>query len=67
MTTVRRVRRILRKIDPWTALKVSSVVWAVLGLGLVLGIVIFWSVLERAGIPDKFTDFLIEIMITAAK
>jgi hypothetical protein len=63
MTTVRRVRRIIRKIDPWTALKVSSVVWAVLGLGLVLGIVIFWSVLERAGIPDKFTDFLIEITL----
>ena len=63
MTTVRRVRRIIRKIDPWTALKVSSVVWAVLGLGLVLGIVIFWSVLERAGIPDKLTDFLIEITL----
>lgn len=63
MTTVRRVRRIIRKIDPWTALKVSSVVWAVLGLGLVLGIVIFWSVLERAGIPDSLTDFLIEITL----
>lgn len=63
MTTVRRVRRIIRKIDPWTALKVSSVVWAVIGLGLVLGIVIFWSVLERAGIPDKLTEFLIEITL----
>ena len=31
--------------------------------GLVLGIVIFWSVLERAGIPDKLTDFLIEITL----
>lgn len=63
MATVRRVRRIIRKIDPWTALKVSSVVWAVLGLGLVLGLVIFWSVLERAGIPARLTDFLIEITL----
>ncbi len=63
MATVRRVRRIIRKIDPWTALKVSAVTWAVLALALVLGIVIFWSILERAGIPDRLTDFMIEITL----
>jgi hypothetical protein len=63
MATVRRVRRIIRKVDPWTALKVSAVVWAVLGIGLVLGIVIFWAVIERAGIPDKITDFMVEITL----
>jgi hypothetical protein len=63
MATVRRVRRIIRKIDPWTALKVSSVVWAVLGLALVLGGIIFWSVLDRAGIPQNITDFMVEITL----
>lgn len=63
MATVRRVRRIIRKIDPWTALKVSSVVWAVLGLALVLGGIIFWSVLERAGIPQRITEFMVEITL----
>lgn len=63
MATVRRVRRIVRKIDPWTALKVSSVVWAVLAVALVLGVVIFWAVLDRAGIPDKLTEFLTEITL----
>ena len=63
MATVRRVRRIIRKVDPWTALKVSAVVWAVLGIGLVLGMVIFWSVIERAGIPARITDFMIEITL----
>lgn len=63
MATVRRVRRIIRKIDPWTALKVSALVWAVLALALVLGMVIFWSVLERAGIPDRLTEFLVEITL----
>jgi len=63
MATVRRVRRIIRKIDPWTALKVSAVVWAVVAVGVVLGIVIFWSVLERAGIPDRLTEFMIEITL----
>jgi hypothetical protein len=63
MATVRRVRRIIRKIDPWTALKVSAVVWAVLALALVLGGVIFWSVLERAGIPARITEFMVEITL----
>jgi hypothetical protein len=63
MATVRRVRRIIRKIDPWTTLKVSAVIWAVLGLGFVLGTVIFWSVLDRAGIPAQLTDFMVEITL----
>ncbi len=63
MATVRRVRRIIRKIDPWTALKVSALVWAVLAIAIVLGTVIFWSVLDRAGIPDRITEFMVEITL----
>lgn len=63
MATVRRVRRIIRKVDPWTTLKVSALVWAVLALAILLGIVIFWSILERAGIPDRLTEFMIEITL----
>jgi len=63
MATVRRVRRIIRKIDPWTTLKVSAVVWAVLSLAFVLGAVIFWSVLDRAGIPEQLVDFMVEITL----
>lgn len=63
MATVRRVRRIIRKIDPWTTLKVSAVIWAVLALAFVLGAVIFWSVLERAGIPDQLVDFMVDITL----
>lgn len=63
MTTVRRVRRIIRKIDPWTVLKVSALLNVVLGLGLVLGLVMFWSVLTAAGIPDRITDILVRITL----
>lgn len=63
MATVRRVRRIIRKIDPWTTLKVSALVWAVLALAFVLGAVIFWSVLDRAGIPGRLVDFMVEITL----
>ena len=63
MATVRRVRRIIRKIDPWTSLKVSALVWAVLSVALVLGTVIFWAVLDRAGIPAGITEFMVEITL----
>ena len=60
MTTVRRVRRIIRKIDPWTVLKVSASLNVVAALGIVLGLVMFWSVLTAAGIPDRIIDVLVE-------
>ena len=41
----------------------SAVVWAVLALALVLGGVIFWSVLERAGLPQRLTEFMVEITL----
>lgn len=63
MATVRRVRRIIRKIDPWTVLKVSAVLYAVAAVALVLGVVIFWSVIENAGIPAALTDFLVRITL----
>ena len=63
MTTVRRVRRIIRKIDPWTVLKVSSLFNVVAALGIVLGLVMFWSVLIAAGIPDRIVDILVRITL----
>lgn len=63
MANVRRVRRIIRKIDAWTVFKVSAVVWAVVALATVLGLVMFWSVLTAAEIPDRITEFLIEITL----
>jgi hypothetical protein len=56
MSPVRRVRRIIRKIDPWTVLKVSLVFNALLGLAFVLGSVVFWSVFVNAGIPEKISE-----------
>lgn len=63
MANVRRVRRIIRKIDAWTVFKVSAVVWTVVALATVLGLVMFWSVLTAAEIPDRMTEFLIEITL----
>ena len=53
---VQRVRRVIRKIDPWTVLKVSFVFNAILALIFVLGTVIFWSVFVNAGIPEQINE-----------
>lgn len=60
-TQVRRVRRIVRKIDSWTVFKVSAIFWLVAGLALILGFVMFWSVIDASGIPDSLVETLTEI------
>jgi hypothetical protein len=57
MAAVRRVRRVIRKFDPWTVLKVSIVFYAVMAVAIVLGLVILWAVANSAGIPQAIEDF----------
>ena len=49
---VRRVHRVLRKIDPWTVLKVTAIFNVLVVMALSIGIVIAWSLLRNSGIPD---------------
>jgi hypothetical protein len=55
---VRRVRRVIRKIDPWTVLKVSLVLNAIGALVFVLGVWVTWSLAVQRGIPDRFADIV---------
>ena len=55
---VRRVRRIIRKIDPWTVLKAAFVINLAVGLTGMLGIWIAWSIAVQRGIPDDIADTL---------
>ena len=55
-TTQRRVRRILRKFDPWTVMKVSAVLSALAALGLVLLSVMLWAVISRLGLTSAFDE-----------
>jgi len=61
---VRRVRRIIRRVDPWTMLKVSFIFNVIAALSFVLGSVIFWTVFVNAGVPDKFIDLFETLGIT---
>lgn len=61
--SVHRVRRIIRRIDPWTVLKVSFIVYLVAAFAFMLASVMFWEVVERSGIPQRITEFLIQITL----
>ena len=56
MVRVSRVRRIIRKIDPWTVLKVTFVLNFVVALTIVLGFSILWVLLINAGVPQGLED-----------
>lgn len=60
---VRRVRRIIRKVDPWTVLKASLVFNAVMGLVFVLGSWVMWSLVLQKGIPEKIVDLFDAVTI----
>ncbi|MDH3498588.1 MAG: DUF3566 domain-containing protein [Acidimicrobiia bacterium] len=51
-TTRRRVRRIVRKVDPWTILKVGTVFFLISGLAMVLLSIIAWTVITNLGLPE---------------
>ena len=56
MVKVNRVRRIIRKIDPWTVLKVTFVLNFIVALTVVLGFSILWVLLVNAGVPQGLED-----------
>jgi len=58
---VQRVRRVVRKVDPWTVLKVSLVFNALMALVFVLGTVVFWAIFVNAGIPEKIDELALLI------
>lgn len=58
---VQRVRRVIRKIDPWTVLKVSFVFNIVMAVVTVLGTLVFWSVFVNAGIPERINELALTI------
>lgn len=61
---VRRVRRVIRKFDPWTVLKVSLIFNLIGALIFVLGSWVMWSVLIQKGVPDKLSDLADSLTIT---
>ncbi len=61
---VRRVRRVIRKIDPWTVLKASLVFNAIAALIFVLGTWVMWSIVLQRGIPERIVELFESLTLT---
>lgn len=61
---VRRVRRVVRRIDPWTVLKVSFVFNVIAALAFVLGTWVMWSIVVQRGIPQQIADLADNLTVT---
>jgi ABC-type amino acid transport system permease subunit len=54
----RKVRVLIRKVNPWSVLKVSLVFYFCLMLVIAVGFAILYAVLSAAGILDSLADLL---------
>jgi hypothetical protein len=61
---VRRVRRVLRRIDPWTVLKAGLIFNVIGGLVFVLGMWVTWSIALQRGIPDGIASIFEALTLT---
>jgi hypothetical protein len=57
----RKVRRIVRHIEPWSVLKISLIFYFCLWIIFVLAGVLLWSVAVSSGIVGKVENFVIEL------
>lgn len=53
--TPRRARLVLSRVDPWSVLKLSSLLAISLGIVLVVAVGVLWGVLDGMGVFDSVT------------
>ena len=61
---VRQVSRrkvTVRHVDPWSVLKLSLIFYFCLLLVVMLGLAVFWSVVNRLGVVEQALGFLLEL------
>ena len=59
-----RRRATIRRVDPWSVLKLSVIFYFSLLLVVMLGLSVFWSVILRIGVLDTLTSVLDELQLT---
>ena len=59
-----RRRATVRRIDPWSVLKLSVIFYFCFLLVVMLGLSVFWSVILRIGVIETLTSFLDELQLT---
>jgi hypothetical protein len=57
----RRVRRILRRIDPWSVLKLSFIFFACMYAVIVVSSLLVWRAAVSAGVVDDVEGFVVDL------
>ena len=57
----RRVRRVVRKVDPWSVLKVSLIFYACMYVIVMVAAVLLWSAAASSGTVDNIEDFVVDL------
>jgi len=58
---VRRVRRTIRHVDPWSVFKISVILFACLYVAFMAAGVLLWRAAVDAGLIGRFESFLLEV------
>ena len=61
MRQVSRRKVTVRHVDPWSVLKLSLIFYFCLLLVVMLGLAVFWSVVNRLGVVEQALGFLLEL------
>ncbi|WP_370325900.1 DUF3566 domain-containing protein [Euzebya sp.] len=61
-----RRRATVRRVDPWSVLKLSVIFYFCFLLVVMLGLTVFWSVVINIGIIDTITSFLADLQLELA-
>lgn len=59
--SARRVRRVVRRIDPWSVFKVSGLFWVCLWAIVVLAAVLLWRAAVTSGSVDDIESFIVDL------
>jgi len=57
----RRVKRVVRRIDLWSVLKLSLVVYTCLYIAVLATLAVLWGILYQSGNIDKLQSFLEDV------
>lgn len=63
----RRVRRIIRHVDPWSMLKLSLVFFICVWVMFMVAVVIIWSIAQSSGTVEKIESFVSDLGVTGWK
>lgn len=58
-----RRRVVIRKVDPWSVLKLSLIFYLCVLLVVMLGLMVFWAVVNQLGIVDQVISFLDDLQL----